>query len=96
MRKILIGCILALACVGCCGTLAREAAYHDGVKQLTIESGMIAEYEKYLDADPKLNPQAGDDDATKDRKKNTKRIRKNTPKELRALIAEEDKALKDD
>ncbi len=38
IRKILIGCVLALACVGCCGMASREATYHDGVKQYALES----------------------------------------------------------
>lgn len=83
MRSILIGAVLALCTAGCCGNLSREAAFHDGVKQYTIESGMLDEYEKYVDADPKLKPE-------------TKEIRKDTSKGLRKLIAQEGEALKKD
>ncbi len=67
---------------GCCGTLAREKAFHDGVKQYAVASGLLDEYEKYVDADAKLKPE-------------TKTIRKDTAKGFRALIAQEEKALKD-
>jgi hypothetical protein len=74
--------ILALCAVGCCGNTSREAAFHDGVKQYAVESGLLDEYDKYVDADPAI-------------KDSTKVIRKNTSKGLRALIAEEQKALKE-
>lgn len=83
MRKLLAACVLALMCSGCLKTLQREVAYHDGVKQYTIKSGMLDEYEAYLEADPSLG-------------ETTKKIRKATPAGLRALIAEEEKALKKD
>lgn len=72
--------ILTLSSVGCCGTLSRETAFHDGVKQYAISSGLLAEYEKYVDADPKL-------------KDETKKIRKDTSKGFKALIDQEEKAL---
>jgi len=78
--RILISGVLALFMVGCCGSLSREAAYHDGVKQYTIESGMASEYEAYIEADPKLKPE-------------TKKIRKDTAAGLRKLIATEEAAL---
>lgn len=78
--RILISGVLALLMVGCCGTMSRESAYHDGVKQYTVESGMTAEYEAYIDADPKLKPE-------------TKKIRKDTAAGLRKLIATEEAAL---
>ena len=83
MRKTLIAfaVIVIAACTGCCSNLSREGAYHDGVKQLIIESGLLDEYEGYLEADASI-------------KEGTKKIRKGTATELRALIAEEDKALK--
>lgn len=83
MRKALIAfmAVLAIACTGCCSNLSREGAYHDGVKQLVIESGLLDEYEAYLEADTSI-------------KAGTKKIRKDTPVELRLLIAEEEKALK--
>jgi hypothetical protein len=80
MMKALAAILLFVALSGCCGSTSREAAYHDGVKQYALESGMLDEYEKYVDADPKL-------------KDATKKIRKDTSKGLRALIAEEGKAL---
>lgn len=80
MRKVLITCALLLACTGCCNTLSREAAYHDGVKNAVLESGLLDEYEAYLAADPVI----------KDR---TKEIRKGTSTKFRELIAEEEKAL---
>lgn len=79
MRSLIIA-VLALCAVGCCGSASREAAYHDGVKQYTTSSGMLDEYEKYIDADPKL-------------KDDTKKIRKDTSKGLRALIAQEEQSL---
>ncbi len=84
MRKSLIAfAIIAItACTGCCSNLSREGAYHDGVKQLVIESGLLGEYEGYLEADASI-------------KEGTKKIRKGTATELRALIAEEEKALQD-
>lgn len=83
MRKILIACSLALMCVGCCGVTSREVAYHDGVKQYALESGLLAEYDKYIDADPAI-------------KASTKKIRKQTSAGFRALIATEEEALKKD
>ncbi len=80
MKKMLLLLALALPSVGC-GASAREIAFLDGVKQYTVASGMVDEYEKYVDADPVLKP-------------DTKTIRKNTVKGLRALIAEEEKAVK--
>jgi hypothetical protein len=53
MRSLIAG-VLALFMVGCCGSLSRESANHDGVKQYTLESGMTSEYEAYVKADPKL------------------------------------------
>jgi len=82
MRTFLTAVVLALA-TGCCATGARESAYHDGVKQYAVESGLLDEYEKYIDADPVLKPQ-------------TKVIRKGTVKGFRALITEEEKSLKKD
>lgn len=93
MRKVFVAAVLAFSLAGCCKNLSREGAYHDGVKQYAIESGLLDKYEGYLDADPRLNPQDGDDDATLERKKNSKRIKKATPSEFRLLIAEEEKAL---
>jgi hypothetical protein len=80
MKKIFFVMAMALAASGCGGS-AREAAFLDGVKQYTVASGMLDEYEKYVDADPALKP-------------DTKTIRKNTAKGLRTLIVEEEKALK--
>lgn len=84
MRKILsaiLATAVAVAASGCCSVLSREAAFLDGVKQYSIESGLLSEYEKYVDADPSIKPE-------------TKTIRKNTASGLKALIAEEEKALK--
>jgi hypothetical protein len=80
--KVVVLVLLLVSSVGCCGTLSRETAFHDGVKQYAVESGMLAEYEAYVEADTKIKPE-------------TKVIRKGTSKGLRALIAEEGKALKD-
>ena len=82
MRSLIAG-VLALFMVGCCGSLSREAAYHDGVKQYAIESGMTAEYEAYVAADPKL-------------KEETKKIRLGTATGLKKLIAQEEESLKKD
>lgn len=79
MRSLIVG-ILTLCAVGCCGVSSREAAFHDGVKQYTVSSGMLDEYDRYVDADPKL-------------KDDSKKIRKDTSKGLRALIVEEGKAI---
>ena len=96
MRKILSVCVLSLLCVGCCGVASREAAYHDGVKQYALESGLLDEYDKYIDADPRWIAKDTDDSATKERKERTKKIRKQTPAGFRALIATEEEALKKD
>lgn len=82
MRNVLMALAIALVGTGCCGSASREAAFHDGVKQYAIESGMLDEYEKYVDADPKL-------------KDDSKKIRKATSAGLRALVAQEGKALKE-
>lgn len=74
---------LAASSIGCCGVSTREQAFHDGVKQYVLASGLVDEYDKYIDSDPKL-------------KDDTKKLRKDTTKGLRALIAEEEKALKKD
>jgi hypothetical protein len=81
MRKLVIVGLIAFAMTGCCSTLSRETAYHDGVKQYAVESGLLAEYEKYVEADAALKPE-------------TKVIRKATATGFRALITEEEKALK--
>lgn len=81
MRKLLSIFILALACAGCCGTLSREVAFHDGVKQYAIKSGLLDEYEAYIKADPNL-------------KDTTKKIRTGTAQKFRALIATEEEVLK--
>ena len=85
MKRLALGfgVVLVLLLSGCCGILSREVAFHDGVKQYAIESGMLKEYEAYIDADPNL-------------KESTKKIRKGTPAGLRALIAQEEEALKKD
>jgi len=80
MRSLIIG-VLSLCAVGCGGNLSRESAYHDGVKQYTIASGMTSEYEAYIEADPKLKPE-------------TKKIRKDTAAGLRKLIDQEEQSLK--
>jgi len=80
MRSLIAG-VLALLMVGCCGNLSREAAYHDGVKEYTLKSGMTDEYEAYVKADPKL-------------KDDTKKIRLGTATGLRKLIAQEEESLK--
>jgi len=82
MRSLIAG-VLALFMVGCCGSLSRESAYHDGVKQYTLEAGMTSEYEAYVKADPKL-------------KDDTKKIRLGTAQGLRKLIAQEEESLKKD
>lgn len=79
MRSLIIAA-LALCAVGCCGSASREAAYHDGVKQYTIASGMTSEYEAYVEADSKIQPE-------------TKKIRKDTAAGLRKLIAQEEQSL---
>ena len=85
MKRLALGfgVLLALLSSGCCGVLSREAAFLDGVKQYSIESGLLKEYDAYIDADPNL-------------KATTKTIRKQSSAGLRALIAEEEKALKKD
>lgn len=82
MKTVFLVFLLASS-IGCCGTLSRETAYHDGVKQYAVSSGLLDEYEKYIDADPKL-------------KDETKKIRKDTSKGFKALILQEEKALKKD
>lgn len=87
MRKVLTGCVLVFLMAiltGCPAVnLKRENAYHDGVKQYALESGLLKEYDKYIDADPNI-------------KANTKKIRKQTSAGFRALIATEEEALKKD
>lgn len=79
--RILISGVLALFMVGCCGTLSRETAYHEGVKEFTLKSGLLDEYEAYVAADPKII------------KEDTRKIRKGTAQDLRKLIATEEAAL---
>lgn len=79
MKKI-IAAVLCLGLIGCCGT--REAAFLDGVDQLVNKSGMMTEYQKYIENDPNLQPES-------------KKIRKDTAERLKALIEEERKALDD-
>ncbi len=84
MRKLLaVACVLALTCSGCLKTLQREVAFHDGIKQEVLKSGLLDEYEAYLEADPVLG-------------KTTKKIRKGTATAIRALIAEQEKAFEKD
>ena len=87
MRKVLSACVLVFVVAiltGCpAANLQRENAYHDGVKQYALESGLLEEYDKYIDADPSLKP-------------NTKKIRKQTSAGFRALIATQEEALKKD
>lgn len=72
--------ILVFGLVGCCA--GREAAFADGVEQYAVKSGLLAEYDAYIDADPNL-------------KSETKRIRKDTSAGLRRLIDEEKRAIRD-
>jgi len=83
MKVVMLAVVVAISLTGCCGTSSREAAFHDGVKQYTLASGMLDEYEKYVEADPVIKPE-------------TKKIRKDTAKGLRALIAQEEASLKKD
>lgn len=80
MRKVLVLILVSLPAWGC--TQAREIAFHDGVDQLVNKSGLAAEYQRYVENDPTLQPE-------------TKKIRKETAERLKALISEEGKALKD-
>lgn len=80
MRSLIIG-VLALLATGCCGNLSREAAYHEGVKEYTLKSGLLDEYEAYVAADPKIL------------KDDTRKIRKGTAQDLRKLIAQEEASL---
>lgn len=86
MRKVALMvvavCALAILCSGC-GTLSREVAYHEGVKEYAIKSGLLDEYDKYLEADPNLAD-------------TTKTIRKQSSEGLRALIAAEEAAIKEE
>lgn len=80
--KILAAFMIALAASGCRGgDLTREKAFHDGVKAYTVDSGMLKEYQQYVEADPALKPE-------------TKKIRKDTATGLVRLIDEEGNALK--
>lgn len=67
---------LAVSAVGCCGP---RQAFTAGVDALVNESGMLAEYEGYVSADPALGEES-------------KAIRKATAAKLRALIEEAKKA----
>lgn len=82
MRKILLlGILWGSISLGACCT-AREKAFHDGVDQLVNKSGLLSEYEKYVESDPSI-------------KAETKKIRKETATSLRNLIEEEKKALEE-
>lgn len=83
MRHILMAAAIALCVTGCCGNASREAAFHDGVNEYANKSGMLNEYDAYIDADPKLSP-------------DTKKIRKGTSQGLRDLIKTEGESLKKD
>ncbi len=91
--RLLIAVVLSLSVVGCCKNLSREGAYHDGVKQYALESGLLEQHDAYIDADPRWVAKDGDDSETKARKERTKKIRKGTTAGFRKLIAEEEKAL---
>lgn len=93
MRKILAVCVLALGVSGCCGVLSRERAYHDGVKAYAIDSGLLGEYERYVDNDLRMTVKEGDSDETRKKKNQARKIRHQTVQGFRALIAEEDRAL---
>lgn len=80
MRSLIMA-VLALCMVGCCGSFSRETAYHEGVKEYTLKSGLLDEYEAYVAADPKIL------------KDETRKIRKGTAQDLRKLIATEEAAL---
>lgn len=81
MRKVAAALVCALAlALGACAT-AREKAFHDAVEQLTVKSGMLSQYQKYVDDDPKL-------------KAESKKIRRETADRLRAVLDEERRALK--
>ena len=74
--------LLSLFAAGCCSTV-REAAFYDAMDQGLLKSGMLDEYDKYLDKDTSIiDPK-------------TRELRKGTSAGLRKNLAEEKRALKD-
>lgn len=83
IKKLMVLVVIlvpALVLGGCCS--AREAAFADGVDQYANKSGLLAEYDRYVENDPNLSS-------------DTKKIRKGTSEGLRMLIEEEKRALEE-
>jgi len=75
--------VLTLLFAAGCGNKAREEAFHDAMDQGLLRSGLLDEYDKYLDKDASIiDPK-------------TRELRKGTSAGLRKNLAEEKRALKD-
>ena len=82
MKRIgLLAILLTVLVLAGCGTL--DQAFVDGVDKSAVKSGLLDEYEQYVENDPNLSD-------------TTKVIRKNTAKELRDLIEKAKKSLEDE
>lgn len=80
--RILFSAAAAVSLSACASNAARERAYVEAVEQYTERSGLLTEYEAYVEKDPALKPES-------------KVIRKRTAEKLRQVTAVEKKALKD-
>ena len=75
--------VLTLVFTSGCGSTTREAAFHDAMDQGLLKSGLLDEYDRYVDKDASIiDPK-------------TREIRKSTSAGLRKNLAEEKRALKD-
>lgn len=73
-RFLLVVAFAALAMASGCGSV--NQAFVDGVEASAVKSGLLAEYDAYVDADPKIKDPE------------TRRIRKQSSARLRGLIEE--------
>lgn len=79
---ILTAALLGAGLSACASNEPRERAYVELVREYTEKSGLLQEYEAYVEKDPSL-------------KAETKAIRKRTAQKLREATAVEKKALGD-
>lgn len=72
-RLLLVPVMIGVFCVTGCGTV--DKAFVRGVEAYSVESGMLEQYDQYVDKDSSLTPES-------------KKIRKDTTAGFRKLILE--------
>lgn len=83
IRKLILAALAAVALAGtACKAGPRERAFTEGVEALAVDSGLLKEYEGYVEKDPAI-------------KEETKKLRKETSAKLKQLIDDQKRAIED-